>query len=164
MIIVQLAGRLGKDPETRFTATGQKVTTFSVAVGIKKGGKEETVWWRVTVWGDRFEKMMPYLKKGSAVIVTGEMNRGVEMYTDKEGRQQVSPLEITAEIIKFSPFGNPDKSGQDQASAQGSASGSSKSSQNHGQDSSFGEFAANGAAGYGASGSKNSSSDDEMPF
>ncbi|MEI8125438.1 MAG: single-stranded DNA-binding protein, partial [Parachlamydiaceae bacterium] len=64
MIIVQIAGRLGRKPETRFTPSGQKVTSFSVATNVRKAGKEETVWWRVTVWGDRYDKMMTYLDKG----------------------------------------------------------------------------------------------------
>lgn len=108
MIIIQIAGRLGKDPESRFTPSGLKVTTITVATNVRKGGKDETVWWRVTIWGDRFDKMMQYLKKGSAVVVVGEMNKP-EIWTDKEGRPQVS-LELTAEIIRFSPFGNPEKS------------------------------------------------------
>lgn len=111
MIIVQIAGRLGKDAETRFTPSGQKVTTMTIATNVRKGGKEETVWWRVTIWGDRFDKLMPYFKKGTGLIVVGEMGKP-EIWTDKEGRPQVS-LEITAEIIRFSPFGNPEKTGQE---------------------------------------------------
>lgn len=112
MIIIEIAGHLGADPETRFTPSGQKVTSFRVATNVRKSGKDETVWWRVTIWGDRFEKLLPHLKKGSAVIVIGEMGKP-EIYTDREGRQQVS-LEITAEIIRFSPFGRTDRSGQQQ--------------------------------------------------
>jgi single-strand DNA-binding protein len=124
MIVIQIAGRLGKDPETRFTASGQKVTTLTVATNTRKAGKDETVWWRVTIWGDRFDKMLTYLKKGSAVIVIGDMGKP-EIWIDKEGKPQVS-LDITAEAIRFSPFGSPDKqqdhsghsSGQGQFSAQ----------------------------------------------
>lgn len=106
MIIVQIAGHLGRDPETRFTASGQKVTNLTVATNVRKAGKDETVWWRVTIWGERFDKMLPHFKKGSAVIVVGEMNKP-EIWTDKEGRPQVN-LELNAEIIRFSPFGKPD--------------------------------------------------------
>ena len=63
MNLMQIAGNLGADPVTRFTATGQKVTTFTVAVNTKRGENVSTTWYRVTVWGDRFEKMMTYLKK-----------------------------------------------------------------------------------------------------
>jgi single-strand DNA-binding protein len=109
MIIVQVAGHLGSDPEVRFTPSNQKVTSFRVAANIKRGDKEKTVWWRITCWGDRFDKRLAYLRKGSAVIVIGEM--GIpEIYTDKSGNQQIS-LEITAEIVSFSPFGKGTKTG-----------------------------------------------------
>ena len=109
MIIIHIAGHLGSDPEVRFTPSNQKVTSFRVATNIKRGEKEKTVWWRVSCWGDRFDKRLAYLKKGSAVIVVGEM--GIpEIYTDKSGNQQMS-LEITAEIISFSPFGKGGRTG-----------------------------------------------------
>lgn len=115
MIIVQIAGRLGRDPESRFTTSGQKVTNLVVATNVRKAGKDETVWWRVVIWGDRFDKMLTYLKKGSAVIAIGEMNKP-DIWTDKEGRPQPN-LELTADIIRFSPFGNPDAKSESNASS-----------------------------------------------
>ncbi len=103
MFFVQIAGHLGKDPETRFTPNGQKVTSFTIATNQRKGQQDVTIWVRVTVWGDRFDKLISFLKKGSAVIVSGKMNPP-QTYTDKEGRAQFS-LEMTAEAIEFSPFG-----------------------------------------------------------
>lgn len=117
MIIIEIAGHLGADPEVRVTPGGQKVTTLRMATNIRRGGKDETVWWRVTIWGDRFDKMMPYIKKGSALIVIGEMTKAPEIYTDKDGRPQVSSLELTAEMIRFSPFGKSDKSSQEQTNS-----------------------------------------------
>ncbi|MDF2549257.1 MAG: Single-stranded DNA-binding protein [Chlamydiales bacterium] len=117
MIIIEIAGHLGSDPESRFTPNGQKVTTFRVATNVRKGGKDETVWWRVTIWGDRFDRMMTYLKKGSAVIVVGDMNKP-EIYNDKEGHPQIS-LEVTAEMIRFSPFGKSDRPEGGQSAGQG---------------------------------------------
>jgi len=102
MNLIEIAGFLGGDPEERFTNTGKKVVSFRVGVRV---GKEETIWWKVTIWNDRFDRMMPYLKKGSAVIVLGEMSKP-EIYTGKDGQPQIS-LNINAEIIKFSPFGKP---------------------------------------------------------
>lgn len=113
MFIVHVAGHLGKDPETRFTPSGQKVSTFTIAVNHRKGKEESTTWVKVTVWGDRFDKMFPYMKKGSGVIVTGKMNPP-SSYTDKEGRTQIS-LEIVAEMIEFSPFGKQDRASEGQA-------------------------------------------------
>lgn len=105
MFIVQVAGRLGKDPETRFTPSGQKVTHFNIAVNQKKNKEDVTIWVRITIWGDRLDKILPHLKTGSAVIVIGRMNPP-SSYVDKEGRTQFS-LEVTAEMIEFSPFGRP---------------------------------------------------------
>src|SRR5262245_17862218 len=119
MNLIQIAGNLGADPVTRFTATGQKVTTFTVAVNTKRGENVTTTWYRVTVWGDRFEKMMTYLKQGSSVIVIGELNKP-EIWTDKEGRPQIR-LEITAEIIRFSPFGGKPASERPAAQEHGSS-------------------------------------------
>ena len=103
MNVIQIAGHLGSDPEVRFTPSGQKVVTFRMATNSRRGGKDETTWWRVTIWGERFDKMLPYLKKGSAVIVVGEMHKP-EIFTGRDGSNQVS-MEITAEMIRFSPFG-----------------------------------------------------------
>jgi single-strand DNA-binding protein len=95
-----IAGHLGSDPETRFTSGGQKVTSFRVGC---RSRKDETIWWRVTVWGEQYDKMFPYLKKGSPVVVQGEINKP-EIYTDKEGKPQIS-MGINATHLGFSPFG-----------------------------------------------------------
>lgn len=101
MNIIQVMGNLGSDPETRYTPNGQKVTTFRIASNSKKAGKDITNWFRVTVWGDKFDKMISYLKKGSSVLVMGELHKP-EIYNSRDNQPQVS-LEITAEIIKFLP-------------------------------------------------------------
>lgn len=144
MQIIQIAGRLGRDVETRFTPSGQKVSTMTVAVNIRKAGKEETVWWRVTLWGDRFDKLMPYLTKGHAVIVVGEVGKP-EIWTDKDGRPQVS-LEITGEIVRFSPFGNPDRKPEN-ANTNASFAGSNNQGSSHGAPSDFGAQSYSSPAG-----------------
>lgn len=112
MLIAFLTGNLGKDPEARFSPSGQKITTFSVASNTKRQGEEETTWYRITVFGDRLDKMISYLKKGSYVIITGELT--TRLWTDKEGRPQIQN-EIIADTIKFAPS-RPDR--QDQAHGQ----------------------------------------------
>lgn len=109
MNFIHIAGHLGADPETRFTPSGKKVTTLRVATKSRKGGNDETIWWRVTIWGEQFDKMLTFLKKGSAIIVFGEMQKP-EIFTDREGKQHIS-LEITASSIQFSPFGKSEKEG-----------------------------------------------------
>ncbi len=106
-----IAGHLGADPEVRFTSSGQKVTTLRVAARARRSGKDETIWWRVTIWGEQFDKMIPYFKKGSSIIVMGELNKP-EIFTDREGKPQVS-MSLTAYNLSFSPFGRPDSGGSE---------------------------------------------------
>ena len=102
-----IAGHLGADPEVRFTSSGQKVTTLRVAARCRRGSKgDETIWWRVSVWGEQFDKMIPYFKKGSPIMVIGEMNKP-EIFTDRDGKPQIS-MSLTAFNLWFSPFGRPD--------------------------------------------------------
>ncbi len=82
---VQLIGRLGRDPEGKFTPSGKKVTHFSLAVSQrwKANGeaKEYTEWVNVEAWGRLGEVCQEYLKKGSLVYVEGRLK--TEKYEDK---------------------------------------------------------------------------------
>lgn len=82
---VQLIGRLGKDPESKYTPTGKRVTHFSIAVSQrwKANGetKEYTEWVNVEAWGRLGEVSQEYLKKGSLVYVEGRLR--TERYEDK---------------------------------------------------------------------------------
>ncbi|MCB1111502.1 MAG: single-stranded DNA-binding protein [Chlamydiales bacterium] len=112
MILLQIAGHLGADPEERFTTGGQKLWQLRVATNVRNKGEDTTIWWRVTVWGDQFDKMMPYFKKGSGIMVFGEMGK-LDVYTDKSGQPQVS-YDMTARMLYFPPF----RSGQQDGSQQ----------------------------------------------
>ena len=73
---VQLIGRLGKDPETRYTPKGNKVCQFSLAVGRRWRGeevKETTEWFNVEAWGKLGEICQNYLGKGRLVYVEGSL-------------------------------------------------------------------------------------------
>jgi single-strand DNA-binding protein len=82
---VQLIGYLGKDPETRFTPTGKKVTHFSVAVTQrwKAGGeaKEYTEWVNIEAWGRLGEVAQEYMHKGSLVYLDGRLK--TDKYEEK---------------------------------------------------------------------------------
>lgn len=84
---VQLIGNLGKDPESRFTPTGKKVTHFSMAVTQrwKSDGeaKEYTEWVNVEAWGRLGEIAEEYLHKGSLVYLEGRLK--TDKYEDKSG-------------------------------------------------------------------------------
>lgn len=75
---VQLIGRLGKDPESKYTPTGKKVCHFSLAVSNRwkdKNGetKEATEWVNIEAWGRLGEVCQEYLKKGSLIFVEGRL-------------------------------------------------------------------------------------------
>ncbi len=75
---VQLIGRLGKDPETRFTPTGKKVCRFSLAVdrrwkSSQGEAKEVTDWFNVEAWGRLGEVCQEYLGKGRLVFIEGRL-------------------------------------------------------------------------------------------
>jgi single-strand DNA-binding protein len=164
MIIVEIAGHLGGDPEVRFTSKeGKKVTNFSVATKVRRSGKDETVWWRVVIWGDRFDGVMPYLKKGSAIIVVGEMTPP-KIYSDKENRPQVS-LEIEAQIIKLSPFGRQDRTGSEQPSMpQATAMGSAPSASADSAFASKATYSSGTLSGQALNGDEDFSGDEPLPF
>lgn len=144
-----IAGHLGADPETRFTSNGQKVTTLRVAC---KSRKDETIWVKVTIWGDQFDKMLTYFKKGSPIIVVGELLKP-EIFNDREGKPQVS-IQIVAYHISFSPFG---KSKQEEGQ-QNSGFGNNNYQARNEQSSQFDVGAAPVGGGY------TEFSDEEIPF
>lgn len=90
---VMLIGNLGKDPEVRFTASGQAVTSFSLATSEKFKDKtsgewvERTEWHKVTLWGKLAELAGEYLSKGKTVYIEGRLQTrkyekdGVTHYT-----------------------------------------------------------------------------------
>jgi single-strand DNA-binding protein len=85
---VQLIGRLGKDPESRFTPTGKNVATFSLAVSERWKGadgesKEATEWVNVEAWGRLGEICQQYLHKGRLVFIEGRLK--TDKYEDKGG-------------------------------------------------------------------------------
>jgi single-strand DNA-binding protein len=72
MLQVTAAGKLGRDAELRTTQQGTRVLGFSLAVDVGFGQHKKTEWLDCAVWGDRAEKLAPYLLKGQSVTVIGE--------------------------------------------------------------------------------------------
>lgn len=160
MNFIHIAGHLGADAEVRFTSSGKKVITLRMATRSRKGQKEETIWWRVTLWGEQFDKMVPYLKKGASIMVFGELHKP-EIFNDREGKPQVS-MEITASSIQFSPFGKP---------GGGQGSDGERTQTPFGSSASQHQEAANPYGGYAAPTAKagqvqgqGETFDDEVPF
>jgi len=105
-----IIGRLGRDPEMRFTPTGQAVTSFSVATDrsyTDQAGKavKETVWFKVTAWGKLAETCNTYLQKGKLVLVEGRLtvdakSGGPRVWTGQDGTPRAT-YEVVANTVKF---------------------------------------------------------------
>ncbi len=86
MNIICVAGQLGKDAEVKYLANGDAVASFSVA--DSQGKDKPTIWWNCSLYGKRGDSLSPYLKKGTAVTVTGQVTE--RDWTDKEGIKRKS--------------------------------------------------------------------------
>jgi len=108
---VQLMGRLGKDPEGKFTPTGKKVTHFSIAISnrwkSKEGeAKEYTEWVNVEAWGRLGEVCQEYLKKGSLIFIEGRLK--TDRYEDKgETRYYTKVVALAMQMLDRKPSEEP---------------------------------------------------------
>lgn len=96
-------GRLGREPEQRFTASGSAVTTFSIATDHSfkdKSGelKSETEWLAVTTWNKSAELCNQYLNKGSLVYIEGRLKTRT---WEKQDGTKGSRTEVIAERVLF---------------------------------------------------------------
>lgn len=69
-----ILGGVGKQPETRTTQSGQKVTGFSIGVDDGYGDKKRTIWFDVSFWGKRGEVIAQHVNKGDKLCVSGELS------------------------------------------------------------------------------------------
>lgn len=119
-----IIGRLGRDPEIRYTQAGTSVATMSIATSEKwtdknTGQKQErTEWHRVTVFGRQAENCSQYLQKGSQVYVEGRIE--TSQY-EKDGQTHYSTA-IIANAVQF--LDSPGQKQQQPQGAQGGQSGS----------------------------------------
>jgi single-strand DNA-binding protein len=104
-----IVGNLGHDPEMRAAQNGNMVTSMNVASNRQytNGAGEkvkETTWFRVSVWGAQAESCNTYLKKGSSVLVEGELKPdketgGPRVYESKGVHG--ANYEVTARTVRF---------------------------------------------------------------
>ncbi len=100
---VILVGRLGKDPETRYTSSGQAVCNFTMATDEtykdRAGERQKrTEWHRIVVWAKQAEIAQKYLRKGSLIYVEGRIQ--TRQWDDREGQKRTS-VEIVANNFRM---------------------------------------------------------------
>lgn len=100
-----LIGRLTRDPELRYTASGIAVTTFTLAVDrpfTNNQGERETDFINIVTWRALAENCANYLKKGRLTAVEGRLQ--VRNYDNNEGRK-VYVSEVVADNVRFLEWG-----------------------------------------------------------
>ena len=154
---VILVGRLGRDPETRYTGGGQAVANFSVATDEtykdKAGERQKrTEWHKIVVWGKQAEIAQQYLKKGSLIFIEGRIQS--REWQDKEGQKRTS-FEIVASNFRMLG-GRADGGG----SGGGGGSVGGGRAEEHDQSGPADDFGGGGSAGH----SGPEISDEDIPF
>lgn len=102
-------GRLGRDPEIRYTQSGKAVASFSIACSEKRGGEETTEWVNVVAWEKLAEICGQYLVKGSLVFISGRMQ--TRKWQDKDGGTRYTTEIVAREMKMLSPRGEGSGSG-----------------------------------------------------
>jgi single-strand DNA-binding protein len=100
---VMLIGNVGSDPEMRYTPNGKAVTSFRMATNYRYVGsdgerREETEWFRVSVWGKQAESCNQFLSKGRRVYVEGRLHS--RNWEGQDGQMRTS-LEVSANRVIF---------------------------------------------------------------
>lgn len=104
-----IVGNVGREPEMRYTPSGQAVTSFSVAsnrnyTATNGESVKETIWFRITTWGKQAEACNQYVKKGLKVLIEGRLTpdkaTGNPRVYDNHGTPAAS-YEVTAETVRF---------------------------------------------------------------
>ena len=102
MNCLNATGRLGRDPETRFTQGGKAVTSLAIAIDSGWGDNKKTTWLNAALWGRDGQEhgLVQHLSKGSQVAVTGEIT--LEEYDKKDGTKGSS---LRLHIQNLTPIG-----------------------------------------------------------
>jgi single-strand DNA-binding protein len=180
---VILVGRLGQNPEVRYTPSGAAVANFSIATNDswmdKSGQKQErTEWHRVVVWGKTAENCNQYLVKGRQIYIEGKLQ--TRQWQDKDGQTKYT-TEIQAQTVQFlgggagtSPSGDRPQQGQgmprDTGGYEPGMNGGlmAQNTQNGGPNqygsSSFGASQYGSNMGATSSGGEPSFTEDDIPF
>lgn len=175
---VILIGRLGQNPEVRYTPSGAGVANFSVATNEswtdKSGQKQErTEWHKVVVWGKLAELCGQYLAKGRQVYLEGRLQ--TREWKDKEGQTKYT-TEVQAQSVQFlgAQAGAGAERGQGSDLGMGAGPGPGMDSGyggggpnmggGHSGGGNFGNAPAPAGVGMGRGGAEPSFTEDDIPF
>ena len=96
---VELLGRVGSDPEMKYTASGIAVTQLRLATDrVRKGGESETDWHQIVVWDKLAEACANYVEKGQRLYVSGRLAQN--SWTGDDGQRRYR-TEIHAQEVVF---------------------------------------------------------------
>lgn len=116
---VTLVGRLGKDPELRYSPSGQAVARFSLATDENRkdqqgNWQQETTWHNIVLFGQTAERAGEMLKKGNLVYIEGRISQ--RQWEDKEGQKRTS-FEILGSVLRnLTPRPHSESAGESSAS------------------------------------------------
>lgn len=106
----QIIGRVGRDPEMRYSTTGEPIASFSVATSERYKDKatgnavEKTEWHNVTAFKRLAEIIGEYVKKGSLVYIEGKLN--TRKWQDKDGQDRYTTGIVANEMKMLSTRGD----------------------------------------------------------
>lgn len=100
MNLITIAGRLGSEAVLKSLPSGKEVVNFSVAVDIGRGENKQTLWVDCSLWGDRAQKLGPYLVKGKQVALSGDFN--LRTFQKKDGTPGAA---ITCDVQRLTLMG-----------------------------------------------------------
>lgn len=154
-----LVGRLGRDPETRYTSGGQAVCNFSIATDStykdRAGERQKrTEWHRIVLWGKLAEIAQQYLKKGHLVFIEGRIQ--TREWEDKRDGQKRTTTEIVGNEMRM-------LTSRAEGAAAGASAGAGTAPAGHGR-SADADFEVAGPAPDEASAPGPEISDEDIPF
>lgn len=137
-----VAGRLGKDPESRQVGEHLKCT-FSIATNYFQKGEKQTTWHNIECWGKQADNCMKYLKKGSIVGASGEFR--INKYNDQNGNPKEFPFMASADVSFLADLRQQDNN--QGGGGGGGYQGNNNNNNNQGQQNNQGGYKQNGSQG-----------------
>ena len=111
---VELLGRVGTEPEMRYTQNGSAVTKLRLATDrYRRDGEDATDWHNVVVWGKSAEAVNQYVQKGQRVYVAGRLVQNVWEGEDGQRRHRAEVHTQDVVFLDFNGAGTDDYGGED---------------------------------------------------